>query len=243
MRVVRRLVERGACRKPRPLLEPGKSSSAAFEGRGLGVTDRASDLRRGSRASSRREALRRASIAAAAVAAGGGIGLARRPASAAAALPSPAQDRAIFNFALLLEYFQAAFYSEAVQRGALTGEVRRFAEVVSGHERAHVAFLRKALGPHARERPQFKFGDATREEKAFLKAAVLLENTGVLAYNRQAANLTRPALAAAAEIVSVEGRHAAWISDLAGEPPAPHAADVGAPAVDVIARLRSTPTW
>ena len=140
---------------------------------GLGVRDRASELRRGSRASSRREALRRASIAAAALAAGGGIGLARRPASAAAALPSPAQDRAIFNFALLLEYLQAAFYSEAVQRGALTGDVRRFAEVVSEHERAHVAFLRKALGPHARARPQFKFGKATGDERAFLKAAVL----------------------------------------------------------------------
>jgi hypothetical protein len=59
---------------------------------------------------------------------------------------SPAQDREIFNFALLLEYLQAAFYTEAVEQGALRGEVRRFAEVVSGHERAHVAYLRMALG-------------------------------------------------------------------------------------------------
>jgi len=72
-----------------------------------------------------------------------------------------------------------------------------------------------------------------------VKAAVLLENTGVLAYNGQAANLTKPALAAAAEIVSVEGRHAAWISDLAGEPPAPHAADVGASSADVVRKLQS----
>jgi hypothetical protein len=188
---------------------------------------------------SRRDAVLGASSAAGLFAAGAGIGVLRQPAGAAAALPSPSQDHAIFNFALLLEYLQAAFYTQAVKDGALSGDVRRFAEIVSEHEHEHVAYLRKALGPHARARPRFTFGHATRNDRAFVKAAVVLENTGVLAYNGQAANLTRPALAAAAEIVSVEGRHAAWISDLAGEPPAPHAADVGAPAVDVIARLRS----
>lgn len=89
---------------------------------------RAADLGRGSQRSSRREALRRGSIAAAALAAGAGIGLGKRPASAAAAVPSQAQDREIFNFALLLEYLQAAFYSEATRGATLRGEVRRFAE-------------------------------------------------------------------------------------------------------------------
>jgi Ferritin-like domain len=201
---------------------------------------RAADPKPGGKVSSRREIVKRGSIAAAALAAGGGIGLLRRPAVAVAAAPSPAQDREIFNFALLLEYLQAAFYSEAVEQGALRGDVRRFAEIVSGHERAHVAYLRKALGPHARRRPTFDFGDATRNQRAFLKAAVLLENTGVLAYNGQAANLTKAALAAAAEIVSVEGRHAAWISDLAGLPPAPRAADVGVPSGEVVRNLQST---
>jgi rubrerythrin len=168
------------------------------------------------------------------------MGLLSRPPAASAAAPSQAQDRQIFNFALLLEYLQAAFYGEAVKRGALKGDVRRFAEVVAGHERAHVAYLRKALGPHARPRPTFDFGEATGTEGAFLKAAVLLENTGVLAYNGQAANLTKPALAAAAEIVSVEGRHAAWISALAGVSPAPRAADVGAQSSEVVQELQST---
>ena len=153
---------------------------------------------------------------------------------------SPAQDREIFNFALLLEYLQAAFYSEALRRGGLTGDVLRFAQVVSEHERAHVDYLRKALGPHARRRPTFDFGGATTNVRAFLDAAVLLENTGVAAYNGQAANLTKPVLAVAAEIVSVEGRHAAWISDLAGEDPAPRAADPGASATDVVAQLKRT---
>lgn len=202
--------------------------------------DRAADPRQRSTMSSRREVVRRGSVAALALGAGAGIGLLRAPAAAVAAAPSAAQDREIFNFALLLEYLQAAFYTEAVKQGGLTGDLRRFAEIVSGHERAHVAYLRKALGSHARPRPTFDFGEATRNEPAFVKAAVLLENTGVLAYNGQAANLTKPALAAAAEIVSVEGRHAAWISDLAGEAPAPRAADVGASSAQVVRQLEST---
>jgi rubrerythrin len=188
---------------------------------------------------SRRQLVRTGAVGLAALGAGAAVGGLLRPGAASAALPSPAQDRAIFNFALLLEYLQASFYGAAVKEAALTGEVRQFAEVVSDHERAHVAYLRKALGKHARPRPQFDFGNATRSERAFVKAAVLLENTGVLAYNGQAANLTKPALAAAAEIVSVEGRHAAWISDLAGDPPAPRAADVGEPSTQVVQKLQS----
>jgi hypothetical protein len=202
--------------------------------------DRAADPTQRATSASRRDVVRRGTIALAALAGGAGVAAFRHAGSAAAAEPSPAQDRAIFNFALLLEYLQAAFYTQAVRAGKLTGEVRSFAEVVSGHERAHVEYLQKALGKHARPRPEFDFRDAVHSQSAFLQAAVLLENTGVLAYNGQAANLTKPALAAAAEIVSVEGRHAAWISSLAGVPPAPRAADVGEPSPEVVRKLRST---
>jgi rubrerythrin len=202
--------------------------------------DRAADPRT-RKTISRSALVARGSLAGATLAfgAGAGLGLADRATSASAAEPSATQDRAIFNFALLLEYLQAAFYTEALQRGRLRGDVRDFAEIVSEHERAHVAFLRRALGEHARPRPKLEFGDATRSERAFMKAAVLLENTGVGAYNGQAANLTKPALAAAAEIVSVEGRHAAWISDLAGESPAPRAADPGEASQEVVRKLES----
>jgi rubrerythrin len=185
----------------------------------------------------RREALTKGVAGAAGIAAILVLGPRARSARAA---PSRAQDQKIFNFALLLEYLQAAFYSEGVEHGRLKGEVRDFAEIVSEHERAHVEYLQKALGSAARKRPQFNFGNATRDQDKFLATAVLLENTGVAAYNGQAANLTKKALAAAAEIVSVEGRHAAWISDLAGKDPAPRAADPGATAGEVIATLRGT---
>jgi ferritin-like protein len=158
----------------------------------------------------------------------------------AAPAPSEALDHKIFNFALLLEYMQAAFYTEAVDRGALRGEAREFAETVGEHERAHVAYLRDFLGGGARARPQFRFRGATSSMPAFLKTALELENIGVAAYNGQAANLTKPALVSAMEIVSVEGRHAAWISDLAGRNPAPRAADPGESAAMVAAALRAT---
>src|SRR3954454_10252303 len=135
---------------------------------------------------SRKDAVRRGSVALAAVA--GGVGFAAtRAAPAKGAAPSPAQDREILNFALLLEYLQADFYGDALKRARLRGDVRRFAEVVAEHERAHVAYLRKALGAHARPRPRFAFDEATRRERPFLDAAVVLENLGVLAYNGQAA--------------------------------------------------------
>ena len=56
-------------------------------------------------------------------------------------------------------------------------------------------------------------------------AEIRREDLGLAAYNGAATSLTADTLADAARIVSVEARHAAWIRDLAGELPAPRAAD------------------
>jgi hypothetical protein len=170
----------------------------------------------------------------------GGLVLGDSSGVSEAAAPSPAQDRRIFRFALLLEQLQAAFYTEAARGGALRGELLQFAKIVGGHERAHVAFLQKALGSAARPAPAFHFGEATRDPHHFAAAARELENIGVAAYNGQGAKLTAKAMTQAAEIVSVEGRHAAWISVLSGVAAAPRAADPGLSAADVLARLRAT---
>ena len=53
-----------------------------------------------------------------------------------------------------------------------------------------------------------------------------LEEAGLGVYNGQAVNLTPQTLAAAARIVSVEARHAAWARALAGKDPAPVAVDM-----------------
>ena len=185
----------------------------------------------------RRRVLRRSATVGAALLGGGAL-LASRP-DAAAPAPSASMDRKIFAFALQLEHLQAAFYAAAVEAGALTGEVLDFAKTLARHEREHVRFLQKALKTTA-DAPKFDFGRAVQGRRQFLTTAVLLENTGVAAYNGQAANLTKKALAAAAEIVSVEGRHAAWASSLAGREPAPRAADPGATAEAVVRTIRRT---
>jgi hypothetical protein len=171
----------------------------------------------------------RASLLQRAIVGGGGLmagaivysGLAEDSFSA----PSPAQDARILNFALQLEYVQARFYQEALRSAGLTGELHEFARVAGAHERAHVAFLRRHLGRRANAAPTLQFGDATRDPRRFTAAAVALEDLAVAAYNGQGTNLSRPALAAAVEIVSVEARHAAWIRDIAGSLPAHRAQD------------------
>lgn len=195
---------------------------------------RGGTLRRTSRAAF----IRRAGVLGAA--AMGGASLLGKASGSAGTTPSAAQDAKIFNFALALEYLQAGFYGEAVNKGRLKGELREFAETVAQHERDHVDYLKRALGAQARSRPRFDFRGATESEQKFLSAAVMLENTGVAAYNGQVANLTKKAVGAAAEIVSVEARHAAWISDLAGLAPAPHAADPGADANEVLSIIAKT---
>jgi hypothetical protein len=169
-------------------------------------------------AQSRTMLLRSAAAAGAAVVGGGGV-FALRPGLAAAA-PSPSGDVRVLNFVLLLEYVQAGFYREAARHSALGSDVVEFARVVGGHENEHVAALEKALGAKARKRPAMQFGAATANRQKFLAAAIRLEDLAVSAYNGQAANLTPKALLPAAEIVSVEARHAAWIRAIAGKLPA-----------------------
>jgi hypothetical protein len=158
-------------------------------------------------------------------------------APSAGSAPSPEQDEQILNFALGLEHLQAGFYAHALERGALRGELRLFAEVVGGQERGHVAYLRERLGAAARDEPELEFGDLAADAERFRGAALVLEESGVAAYIGQGANLTVEAVAAAAPIVSVEARHAAWIRDLVGRNPAPKAADSPSTAAEVQAAL------
>jgi Ferritin-like domain len=175
------------------------------------------------RTASRADLIARAALAAGALAAGG-FWLIGRAGSAASA-PSKAQDERIFNYALGLEYAQAAFYGQAVEEGALDGDLLEFAEEVGEQERRHVSYLQRALGEAALEEPSFDFRELVSDAERFGQSAFVLEESGVGAYIGQAANLTVAGVAAAAPIISVEARHAAWIRDILGENPAPRAAD------------------
>ncbi|MCA1679454.1 MAG: ferritin-like domain-containing protein [Actinobacteria bacterium] len=127
---------------------------------------------------------------------------------------SKRNDVKILNYALTLEFLEAAFYKQAVANNAAGNNValKRFAEVVAVHEAKHVSFLRKALGSAAIKSPTFDFGKAVTDQATFAATAQVLEDTGVTAYLGQVANIFQGAiLAAAGTIATVEARHAAWI--------------------------------
>lgn len=189
-------------------------------------------------AESRAAFVRRALVGGGTIAAGG-IVIAGLPALAAAA-PSPAQDTKILNFALLFEYLKAGFYAEAATKARVSAKLLEFAKVVGEHEQAHVAFLKRALGNAARRRPALAFGNTTTDSARFAATAAMLEDTIVAAYNGQAAKVTKPTLAAAASIVSVEARHAGWIRAIGGENPAPNATDTPQTAAEATAVLNNT---
>jgi len=165
--------------------------------------------------------LKKAGLAGGAVMGSGALLSALTPAASMAAAGKgrpPASfgkgDVGILNYALTLEYLEAAFYNEATannrRKSFLKGPAEQaFLKQTTADENAHVAFLRKALGGKAIAAPKVDFGGTTSSEAAFIKTAVALENTGVAAYSGQALNISSPAyIAAALSIWSIEARHA-----------------------------------
>jgi len=135
------------------------------------------------------------------------------------------EDIRALNLLLLVEYTQAAFYKEAVGRGALKGKLLAYAKQVAAQENEHLRFLKRLLKGEARRKPSYAFGEATREPGAFVAAAADVEDLAVGAYNGQGSNVSTDVLAGAATIVSVEARHAAWIRSIVGKLPAAEATD------------------
>jgi rubrerythrin len=167
--------------------------------------------------------LKKAGIAGGAVMGGGALLGALTPAGAMAAGKGrpPAKfgkgDVGILNFALTLEYLEAAFYNEATANQKKKTfikdrQTQAFLQTVTADENAHVAYLKKALGSKAIAAPKVDFGGTTSNESMFVKTAFALENTGVHAYSGQALNITTPStVAAALSIVTIEARHASVI--------------------------------
>ena len=174
----------------------------------------------------------------------GGVALAAAPflrpllQTSSATAASKAQDARILQLVLELEYTQVAFYEQALRDASLKGDLRRFARTALGHERQHLAAVKKALGSKAGARPKVDFGAKTKSAAAFRKAAIQLEDIAVAGYNGQATNLTKGTLAVAAEIVSVEARHAAWVRAIADEVAAPDPVDQPMTAQQVVAGLQ-----
>lgn len=164
----------------------------------------------------------RSTLAAGALYGAGAIG----PVVSRALAQSGASDLDIVNYALTLEYLETAFYTRAKQL-ALSSEVRPLVDLIQGDESQHVDALTatvKQLGGQPAKRPTFTFPD--KDERAFLKLAQVLEDTGVSAYNGAGPMISsKEVLGAAGSIVQVEARHAAAIRLQNGASPAPFAFD------------------
>ena len=138
-----------------------------------------------------------------------------------------AGDIDILNFALTLEYLEAAFYKEGLKTAKLSGAAKKLATEIADHEQQHVDAITqtiKKLGGKPVAAPGVKF--PFTDQKSFLKLAQVFEDTGVSAYNGAAPMISsKEVLGAAGSIVQVEARHAAAIRLLNGDNPSPAAFD------------------
>jgi rubrerythrin len=135
-------------------------------------------------------------------------------------------DIGILNYALTLEYLETAFYADVVKSGLFKGAeqetIRKFGREEAEHVQALTAAVKQLGGKPAPE-PKAKF--PLESAKSVLELAGTVENLGAAAYLGQAANIKSPeVLASALAIHSVEGRHAAVLNTLLGEPITPDGA-------------------
>jgi hypothetical protein len=176
----------------------------------------------------------------------------------AAPAPGPIGDADILNFALQLEYLEAQFYAFAATGAGLPVElttgagvlgnvtagrrvnfsdtlVAQYAREIAADERAHVAFLRSALGGSAVAQPSIDIGvtptsafsnaaraagligagqsfDVYANDENFLLGAFIFEDVGVTAYKGAAPLVSSPTLVeASAGILAAEAYHAGLI--------------------------------
>lgn len=142
---------------------------------------------------------------------------------AAGALPQKVVD--VLNYALTLEYLEAAFYKAGnAKSGLIPSQYRTLFRTIGAHETAHVKLLKSALGKAAVKAPAVdftaggKYADVFSNFETFATLSATFEDLGVAAYKGQAgALLGTPVLTTALQIHSVEARHAAAVRPIIGK--------------------------
>jgi hypothetical protein len=127
-------------------------------------------------------------------------------------------DLGIVNYALTLEYLEAAFYQEVVASGLFKGsKYLPTLQQFGAQEAAHVSALEataKKLGKPA-PKPKTDFSSALKSQKTVIDTAAMVENVGANAYLGQAPNIkSKEVLAAALSIHTVEARHASVLNQV-----------------------------
>jgi hypothetical protein len=136
---------------------------------------------------------------------------------AAGGLPQKVVD--VLNFALTLEYLEAAFYDMGNKSGVIPSEYRTVFRTIGQHENAHVKLLKGVLGSAAVAAPGVdftaggKYADVWENFETFRTLSQTFEDLGVAAYKGQAGNLigSNEVLTVALQIHSVEARHASEV--------------------------------
>ncbi len=170
-------------------------------------------------------------------------------------------DVAVLNYALRLERLELAFYTMGLGKfpqsafaaanfaqklsSSQVANLYSYFQLIMQHEMTHVmqisALIQQMGGtpvppdcynfaPYGSDLTTFKTVDS------FVSVAMLLENTGVMAYDGAINLITTPSLVtAAATIATVEARHAAYLNLLNGQVPFPAAFDTAASANTILA--------
>ena len=189
----------------------------------------------------RADFLRRGAIAGGGLLAGSAL-LSGFPTLAAAAKPSAKNDIAILNYALTLEYLEAAFYAERSRTPACTVRRRRSPSRSRRPRRRTSTSSSRRWPARPSKSPKFDFGAATKSQDKFLQTAYVLENAGVQAYLGQAGNFKNPKfLLAAASILPIEARHAGAVGQLINKNISPEGSfEVGLPMAAILKAVKGT---
>jgi hypothetical protein len=139
--------------------------------------------------------------------------------SAAAAASAPLDsDLDILNYALTLEYLEAAAYKAINDAGVLSGRAATYFRAFGQHEQEHVDALLATipkLGGTPVAKPNFNFSGVPTSATEIVKFFQEVESLGVSAYLGAAPSIKNfDVLEAALAIHAVEAEHAAALADL-----------------------------
>lgn len=142
-------------------------------------------------------------------------------APAALAAPAPLDnDLDILNYALTLEFLEAAAYKAINDAGILSGRAATYFQAFGAHEQAHVDAVRSTvqkLGgtPVSPPAGGYNFSSVPQDQAGVVKFFQMVESVGASAYLGAAPSIQNAdVLSAALSIHAVEAEHTSALADL-----------------------------